>query len=190
MNEEPRPALAAVEVGLGPGLESTVSYLLAEFDTAWRHLGGLEDKRLKLFLGYCLAATLNLLVALCLPAVKDWPAGGVGLCLRALPGIWLLLLSLAFRYVALSERQATERYRNKINLVRRTLLEILSSNRLNAMQKEGNDLGLQTSSNLGKNLRATDLLYRDRWTTALFMKLIYDLGAVMGVLAVIGAVFA
>lgn len=190
MNDEQGPVLAAVEPSVRPGPELAVSYLLVEFDTAWRHLGGLEDKRLKLFLGYFVGATLILFGTLFLLTIRSWAASATGLHLRVVPGAWLLLLSLAFRYIALSERQATERYRKKINLVRRTLLEILSSTRLDAMQREGNDLGLQISATLEKNLRTVDILYQHRWTTALFMKLTYDLGALMGILAVLDAIRA
>lgn len=167
-------------------------YLLAEFDSAWRHLGGLEDKRLRLFIGYCVFATLNLLGALALlvhaGTAPDSLSGGWQV--RLLPAIWLLLISLAFRQVSISERKATERYRNKINLLRRTLLDGLKSERLASMQREGNDNALQIQPNLGKDLRAMDLFDKRRWTTALFMKLVYDLGAVVALVMCAGMVIS
>lgn len=149
------------------------TYLLAEFETAWRHLGGLENKRLAAFLGYGLMSCL-LLVAFAASAMPgDWP-------IRAAIAAWLFLVSVALRYIALSERLATERYRNKINLLRRNLLELAASARLEAMQREGNDWALQVRSSPSKALRSADLMIRSRWTTALFMKLTYDAGAVLG----------
>ncbi len=166
--------------GHAPIGEAGIRYLLAEFDAAWRHLGGLEEKRLKLFLGYCLVATIVLAAAM--HATSPRPAALVAMAadLRGLAGLWLLLLSLAFRYIALSERKATERYRSKINLLRRTLLETLSSGALNEMQRQGNDWALQIAPTRSKALQVMDLLDRRQWTTALFMKLTYDLGALLG----------
>lgn len=159
-------------------------YLLAEFHTAWRHLGGLEDKRLRLFIGYCVFATADLLgtLALMMQPVASTQASALVLAIRWLPPIWLLLISLAFRQVSISERKATERYRNKINLVRSTLLDGLNSERLLIMQREGNDNALQIQANQGKDLRVMDVFDQRRWTTALFMKLVYDLGVIVGVL--------
>lgn len=156
-------------------VDAEQAYLLVEFETAWRHLGGLEAKRLHLFLGYCLVSSL---------LVAGWSWGGSlsGWAPRAIAGSWLVLLSLACRYIAISERQATERYRNKINLLRRTLLEGLASPRLQAMQQAGNDWALQVNAAPAKALRAQDMFVPARWTTALFMKLTYDLGAWLGLL--------
>ena len=99
-----------------------------------------------------------------------------------------MVISFACRQIAFSERQATERYRNKINLIRRTLLEYLDSPRLYAMQKEGNSNALQISSNPPKPLRILDLADRKRWNTALFMKLTYDAGLIGGVVLAVLAV--
>lgn len=166
--------------GQAPVGEAGVRYLLAEFDTAWRHLGGLEEKRLKLFLGYCLIATIVLAATMHAPSPGLAGIATKATDLRGLAGVWLLLLSLAFRYIALSERRATERYRSKINLLRRTLLETLSSGALNEMQRQGNDWALQIAPSRSKTLQVKDLLDRRQWTTALFMKLTYDLGALLG----------
>ena len=155
-----------------------LTYLVAEFETAWRHLGGLENKRLAAFLGYGLMSCLLLVAFAGNAAVGDWP-------IRAVIAGWLFLLSVALRYIALSERLATERYRNKINLLRRTLLDLAASARLEAMQLEGNDWALQVKPSPTKALRATDLMTRSRWTTALFMKLTYDAGAMLGIVLLV-----
>jgi hypothetical protein len=89
-------------------------------------------------------------------------------------------VSFACRNIARSERQATERYRNKLNLLRRTILEIIGSAKLNAMQVEGNANALQIADNAPKELHIADLADRRRWNTALFMKLVYDAGVFAG----------
>jgi hypothetical protein len=157
-----------------------LTYLRLEFDVSWRHLGGLEEKRLWLFVGFCLCLGLLALAASTLEGRSlDSRYGPSGL--RVLFPICLVVLSFACRQIAFSERQATERYRNKINLIRRTILEYLDSPRLNAMQKEGNANALQITGNPPKALRILDLMDRKRWNTALFMKLVYDAGLFVGV---------
>lgn len=164
----------------GSGLDD-LEYLRLEFDVSWRHLGGLEEKRLWLFVGFCLFLGILALAASTLESrTLDSSSGLYGL--RFLLTACLVVVSFACRQIAFSERQATERYRNKINLVRRTLLEYLDSPRLYAMQKEGNANALQISSNPPKALRILDLADRKRWNTALFMKLVYDAGLVAGVI--------
>lgn len=159
--------------------QASLNYLLVEFECSVRHLGGLEDKRLRLFLGYCVVSSLLLLSVVVLKS--PGLAGGVGgLPLLVLLGLWFSALSWACRHIALSERSATERYRNKINLLRKTILDTVKASRLHAMQAEGNHFGLQITSNPTKHLQVIDLLSRERWTTALFMKLVYDLGVVLG----------
>jgi len=157
-----------------------LTYLLAEFETAWRHLGGLEEKRLRLFLGYCAFSTLNIVGGLALVTHANPADSALALAVGLIPAVWLTLVSLAFRYVALSERKATERYRNKINLLRKTLLSGLSSGRLLEMQREGNDFGLQIQTTVSKALDLQDLLDKNLWTTALFMKVVYDFGTLVG----------
>ena len=167
--------------------EEVLAYLRTEFEVSWRHLGGLENKRLWLFVGYCLFVGL-LLVAAALAASGQ----GRSDKLFMLISLALLCVSFACRHIARSERQAAERYRNKINLLRRTLLELLASAELNAMQTEGSANALQTQSNPSKDLRVADLLKRTQWNTALFMKLAYDAGfaaALVGLVALgLGAI--
>lgn len=161
------------------GEQASLSYLLVEFECSVRHLGGLEDKRLSLFLGYCVASSLLLLSIVVLMSSGLAVSVG-GLPLLVLLGVWFSTLSWAFRHIALSERSATERYRNKINLLRKTILDTVKASRLHAMQAEGNHFGLQITSNPTKQLKVVDLLSRERWTTALFMKLVYDFGMALG----------
>lgn len=157
-----------------------LSYLRVEFDVSWRHLGGLEDKRLKLYVGFCVYIGL---LTLAVATLTSRASGGDHdrLGAQILLAMALTIISFACRHIARSERQATERYRNKINLLRRTLLEMLNSPELRAMQIEGNANALQVTSNSPKELHFVDLFDRKRWNTALFMKVTYDIGLAVGV---------
>ncbi|NMQ07868.1 hypothetical protein E4Q08_22825 [Candidatus Accumulibacter phosphatis] len=116
-------------------------------------------------------------------AVSELAASGsqaLVACAHFANALALLSVSFACRNIARSERQATERYRNKLNLLRRTILEIIGSAKLNAMQVEGNANALQIADNAPKELHIADLADRRRWNTALFMKLVYDAGVFAG----------
>ena len=159
------------------GHEHTIDYLQLEFSVSWRHLGSLENKRLWLFIGFCIYVAILLLAG-------TWLVGrqtSLGITTaHFLLALATIAVAYACRNIARSERQATERYRNKINLLRRTMLEILNSPTLNAMQIEGNANALQITSNPPKELRIVDLFDRKRWNTALFMKIIYDIALFIG----------
>ncbi len=165
-------------------IEQEFAYLRSEFEVSWRHLGSLEYKRLWLFVGYFLFLGL-LAVALAHAdfSTRSTTAHSWDRVVQLFLAVALTVVSFACRNIARSERQATERYRNKINLLRRTLLQQLDSQVLSAMQVEGNANALQITSNAPKELRVLDLLDRRRWNTALFMKLTYDSGMVLGVAA-------
>lgn len=162
-------------------------YLQLEFDTAWRHLGGLENKRLWLFVGHGMTLAISL-AALALAQTLD--AGTWRQWLSLAIASWIVAFSLACRMVARSERLATERYRNKINLLRRTMLEKAADPRLWNMQSQGQHDGLQITDNPAKALRWADLLSRPRWSTALFMALSYDIAAVLGAALAVRALVA
>jgi hypothetical protein len=157
-----------------------MAYLRIEFEVSWRHLGGLEDKRLRLFTGFCVFVGLLAIAASILanyPASTEAAHSALGLLLA----VALVVISFACRQIALSERRATERYRNKINLMRRTFLECLNCAPLIAMQSEGAVNALQISSNPQKTLQIFDLLLPNKWNTALFMKVVYDIGIWAGI---------
>jgi hypothetical protein len=99
-------------------------FLIAEFETAWAHLRAIDDRRfsvVQFFVG------LNAAILAVAGALTSWGVARHGDWVLPLAA-WIAaaavsLIARALWVILLSERAATVRYRNKVNLLREILTD-------------------------------------------------------------------
>ena len=75
-----------------------------------------------------------------------------------------------------SERRATERYRNKLNAIRRALLDGTQSPEIQRYLKAGTSISISLESVESKDLHFIDIAKKLKRCTALYIKVLIDVG--------------
>jgi len=168
--------------------EQELQYLLSEFAESFKHMGKLDDRRFQILQFYAsfITAVLAASVAILgLDALESqFRALGVALLLSLAS-----IVSWASGQVVTSERRATERYRNKLNAVRKVVLRDDSSPELKAFFAQGRDISVDTASIEPKDLRFFDIFRPERRCTALYIKVLIDLGMALSLVAAVAVMW-
>lgn len=146
-------------------------FLLKEFDTAWAHLRALDDRR------YLIFTTFTIFTVAIIGGVFTLAKDGSIISDNAklpnlIASVLLVFISFVCSKVINSEREATERYRNKINKIRSMFL----SDNQNILVKDYVDIknSLKYSVRLDviptTKLKYLDIFRKDKYCTALYIR--------------------
>ncbi len=164
--------------------EQEREYLLAEFSESFQHLGKLDDRRFEILQFY--SAFIAAVVAAS-AAILGLEALSSAYRVVGVASLLLVsaLVSWAIGQVLRSERAATERYRNKLNAIRCVLLSGERSPEMNEFIAKGSRISIGLTDIAHKHLRFWDIFFRQRHCTALYIKVLIDVGFALSLVAAI-----
>lgn len=150
-------------------------YLLAEFSESFQHMGKLDDRRYEILQFYAtfITAVATAVIAIVSLDILDTTLrlAGAAMILTVSAGV-----SWAMGQVLVSERRATERYRNKLNAIRRALLDGTQSPEIQRYLKAGTSISISLESVESKDLHFIDIAKKLKRCTALYIKVLIDVG--------------
>lgn len=165
--------------------ESEEKFLIEEFKTAWSHLGLLDSRRYNIFQYF--SAFVGVSIGAIIGAMK-YLSGDHLLKYLACLGIFSLVSLTASISVAIliSERKATERYRNKINKIRKIFLVNCKNQLLSeSLRSDGFGCSLEIEECTTNNLSVFNLFSHDMRCTSLYISAYIQ---AIGMAAIIGLI--
>lgn len=167
--------------------DEELNFLMKEFETAWVHLGLLDSRRYHIFQYY------SVFIGVTLGAVitsVELLSNKTILLYTALTCIFLLIsfTSLTLISVIKSERKAVERYRDKINIIRRVFLENCENSHIKKiLSKKGVGAAFEIKKCKKNSLSFCNLFIKKFHCTALFIKIYIQ---VIGFIATTGVLYS
>ena len=133
--------------------QSTVEFLRAEYDTAWAHIRGIDDRRLKFVEFYI---SLNAVLATVIATVVTRSKGSMftfgNFVLVLIGGIIVAGSGITIFSMLRSERAANIRFRRRVNYIREIFLEGSKDDRIREYLNRHAELNTPTSKT--ENLHA------------------------------------
>lgn len=170
------------ETGLGSSVPLSVvevEFLLEEFKTAWAHLGLLDGRRFDIFRTYVIVfvGTGGGAAWLLTAAHDRRPEPMTLYAFLAVAGLAVCFFAFCCRNIIKSERRATERFRDKINHLRKMFIGGSSSQLIKDYLVPELDMGVRIDPVQRKELKFLQLFEPDKRATALYVVAFIDIGA-------------
>lgn len=138
--------------------QSTVEFLRAEYDTAWAHIRGIDDRRLKFVEFYI---SLNAVLATVIATVVTRSKGSMftfgNFALVLIGGIIVASSGLTILSMLRSERLANIRFRKRANYIRGIFLEGSKDDRIREYLERHAELNTPTSETENLHARGSTL---------------------------------
>lgn len=158
------------------------NHLIEEFKTAWTHLGLLDSRRYHIFQYY--SAFIGVSVGATVASFKFLSGSPVlqNLFPSAIFAL-VFVISLTSVQILRSERKATERYRDKINLIRKVFLGTCNNNDIAvALKNKGVGSSFEIVPCIKNDLSLNNFLAKEMRCTALYIKALIQ---IIGFIAIV-----
>ncbi|PCJ17948.1 MAG: hypothetical protein COA96_17385 [SAR86 cluster bacterium] len=162
-------------------------FLIEDFKTAWNHLGLLDSRRYQIFQYY--AAFVGVCIGAITASFRFLSDNIIQQLFFASAILFLVfLVSITSILILKSERKATERYRDKINLIRKVFLEgCENADIAEALSNNGAGSSFEIVPCKTNDLSFINIFKKEKHCTALYIKVLIQ---VLGDVAIIVSVIA